>query len=169
MAYVVDFIVIGLVYYKLVYTKKDSCSRTVFQLTTAYWIYCALLIAATLMPVVFNLPHLFDHAYRMMNLNPFVDVVEGHLNAVQEVLFNIIIVIPMGLFQYFLKKRSLLKSVCVCFLASLFIELFQPLISSIRISDITDIMTNTFGGLLGWLLASILDSDPAVKETRCRR
>ena len=38
------------------------------------------------------------------------------------------------------------------FLLSLVIELLQPLINGVRSSDITDIITNTSGGIVGYVL-----------------
>ena len=38
------------------------------------------------------------------------------------------------------------------FLLSLVIELLQPLINGVRSSDITDIITNIIGGIVGYVL-----------------
>lgn len=44
------------------------------------------------------------------------------------------------------QKRNIIGTVVMTFLMSLCIELLQPLISGIRSSDITDLITNTTGG-----------------------
>lgn len=57
--------------------------------------------------------------------------------------------IPFG-FMYPIKGRSFFKIVFMTFLFSLTIELLQPFVSS-RTSDITDLLTNALGGIIGYI------------------
>lgn len=57
--------------------------------------------------------------------------------------------VPFG-FMYSIKGRSFLKTIFMTFIFSLTIELLQPFVSS-RTSDITDLLTNTLGGIMGYI------------------
>ena len=46
-------------------------------------------------------------------------------------------------------------TVLFCFLMSLGIEILQPLIDGSRASDITDLITNVIGGVLGYILYAV--------------
>ena len=50
------------------------------------------------------------------------------------------------------QRRGLWRTVLAAFLLSLCIELLQPLLTTNRTSDITDVIANTAGGLVGYLL-----------------
>ena len=77
--------------------------------------------------------------------------------AVFQVVFNILMTMPFGMYLRYYFKCSLKKTVCYSFLLSLFFELTQltglyfyyP--RSYRLFDMDDLMANTFGGLLGYL------------------
>ena len=45
-----------------------------------------------------------------------------------------------------------MKIIFYTFLLSLGIEILQPLINGVRSSDITDIITNVTGGIIGYIL-----------------
>lgn len=68
-----------------------------------------------------------------------------------EILFNILIFIPFGFFMGRFSERSFLGKWGTIFLVSLFVETLQY-IFGIGATDITDIITNTSGGLMGLLL-----------------
>jgi glycopeptide antibiotics resistance protein len=59
---------------------------------------------------------------------------------------------PFGFLLPIVKKQNLLSTVFWTFLFSLGIELTQPLINGFRSADITDLITNTLGGLLGYFI-----------------
>jgi len=106
------------------------------------------------MPIVTSLPFIFDHPYVPMNLTPFVDVASGRGDFIRQIVLNIIMTIPFGFLLPLTKipKMKLLKVVLFTFLLSLGIELLQPLLSSFRSSDITDLITNVTGGAIGYFL-----------------
>ncbi len=91
-----------------------------------------------------NTAHLFPS--RSLNVSPF-DASGGRL----EILFNILIFIPFGFFMGRFSERSFLGKWGTIFLVSLFVEILQY-IFGIGATDITDIITNTSGGLMGLLL-----------------
>lgn len=85
---------------------------------------------------------------RAVNFIPFKE------NELREILINIFLFIPYGMYlREFTKKKSL--TVGMIILTSFIFELLQYILH-IGISDITDIMMNTLGGIIGILFISIL-------------
>ena len=89
-----------------------------------------------------------------MNLESFIDVLNGRGDFIRQVGLNVIMTIPFGFLIPLVrnKKTKLLNVIFCTFLLSLVIELLQPLINGVRSSDITDIITNTIGGIVGYVL-----------------
>ena len=89
-----------------------------------------------------------------MNLIPFIDVTFGRGDFARQVGLNIIMTIPFGFLLPLIKKENtkLLKIVFYTFLLSLGIELLQPLINGVRSADITDLITNVIGGIIGYVM-----------------
>ena len=87
-----------------------------------------------------------------VNLIPFRDMLKGLASTV----LNILLFFPMGFLLPVLWKnfRCISKTIGVGFTISLVIELLQLL--TYRATDINDLMTNTFGTFLGFLLADCL-------------
>ena len=77
------------------------------------------------------------------------------------VIFNIILTIPLGIYLRYYFQTNLLKTIFLSFSLSLFFELTQLtglyFIYSrpYRLFDVDDLILNTFGGLLGYLIATI--------------
>lgn len=68
-------------------------------------------------------------------------------------MLNVIMTIPFGFLLPLVKKNvKLLKIIFYTFLLSLSIELLQPLINGVRSSDITDLITNVVGGIIGYVI-----------------
>ncbi len=74
----------------------------------------------------------------------------------RQIVQNVIMTVPFG-FLYPLcrrvvgKKCGLLRCVLMTIVLSLSIEILQPLINGARSADITDVITNTVGGLIGYV------------------
>ena len=96
---------------------------------------------------------MFNHHYTPMNLIPFIDVAASRGDFIRQIILNIIMTISFGfLFPLMIKNSKLVKTVLYTFLLSLSIELLQPLISGFRSSDITDLITNVLGGIIGYMM-----------------
>ena len=59
--------------------------------------------------------------------------------------------VPIGFYKVFFEKRSVLRTVSGGFFLSLFIEIMQYVLGR-GISELDDLILNTFGVFLGWLL-----------------
>lgn len=91
------------------------------------------------------------------NFIPFRDLRLQYSGAVREIVLNIIMMMPFGFLYPIIKKKQVVATVLMAFLFSLSIECLQLVgarwggIAS-RSFDVTDLVTNTFGGLIGYLL-----------------
>lgn len=148
---VIDFVVIlGL--YLVFFRKWKTLGKDVLLVNTLMYVYLAFVLYFTLMPVVTALPFVFDHAYVPMNLVPFIDVSMGRGDYWRQIILNIVMTVPFGILFPLTRagKGKFWRTVLMCFLMSLGIELLQPLIDSTRSSDITDLITNVTGGVVGY-------------------
>lgn len=90
---------------------------------------------------------------RSINLIPFSEplMLNGKV-AIGEMIMNIVIFIPLGIYAEILFKRwNTLKKLLLFSLVSLTCEVLQYIIN-IGASDITDIINNTLGGLIGLMI-----------------
>lgn len=95
---------------------------------------------------------------RRVNLIPYHTpmITNGRVNY-YEIIYNVLVFIPLGVFTgIFWPNWSFVKKIAPSFGVSLLFEISQFLFA-IGTSDITDVIGNTFGGLLGILLFMTLD------------
>ena len=157
--YVLDFSVLLCIY--LIIYFRSLKSRDLWQRIMCHlaFLYASLLLFFTLMPFQLPIPRLRCLPVRY-NLIPFQDISLGHLGARREALLNVLLFMPMGFFLPELRKKKFFPCLLACFLASLSVETLQLLCSLsgcpyTRAFDVTDLITNTLGGVLGygvWLL-----------------
>lgn len=148
-----DFIVLALLYFFVFFRKWKAKGKDVLLVNTLMYVYLSFVLFFTLMPIITSLPFIFNHPYDFMNMVPFIDVTAGRGDFIRQVVLNVIMTMPFG-FLFPLTRfgnGKFGKTVLFCFLMSLGIELLQPLIDGCRSSDITDLITNTTGGILGYL------------------
>ena len=149
----VDFIVLAIIYLFIFYRKWKAEGKDILFINTLMYIYLSFVLYFTLMPVITSLPFVFNHSYVPMNLVPFIDVSYGRGDFIRQIVLNVIMTIPFGFLLPLIKsKTSLIKIMLYTFLLSLGIEILQPLVSDFRSSDITDLITNVFGGVQGYIL-----------------
>lgn len=101
----------------------------------------------------FNLPFSNLGYMRSINIIPFNEslVINGKL-AFREIIMNVAIFIPLGIYSGILfKKWTIGKKIFLFFLISLICEIFQ-FILGVGASDITDIINNTLGGIIGLVI-----------------
>jgi len=87
---------------------------------------------------------------RSVNLIPFSEplILNGKIDF-GEMIMNVIIFIPLGIYAGILFKKWIIgKKLFLFFLISLIIEVFQ-FILAVGVFDITDIINNTLGGIIG--------------------
>ena len=83
---------------------------------------------------------------RTLNLIPFAS--DSSINGMKETIVNLILFIPLGSYiQFIIKNKKCLKLLIIIFVSFMF-ELLQY-VFHIGVSDITDIIMNTLGGIIG--------------------
>lgn len=137
------------------YSNENLFSRTVM------YCYIVMVLYVTLMPFTLPLEIKNNLFIETANFIPFRDLRLGYHGAVREIYLNIIMMVPFGFLLPLIKKRGLVRTVLATFLFSLLIESTQLLSvwfgsAATRIFDVTDLITNTLGGLIGFLLFIIL-------------
>lgn len=148
--YLIDFIALVFLYAFVFFRKWKSQGRDRLLVKTLMYAYLSLVLYFTMMPVVMSIPFMLNHPYKSMNLIPFIDVSLGRGDFFRQLVLNVIMTMPFGfLFPLTQDKRAKFGvTVFFCFLTSLGIELLQPFFD--RSSDITDLITNVIGGVLGY-------------------
>ena len=101
----------------------------------------------------FNLPFSNLGYMRSINLNPLNEslIINGKFDF-REIVMNIAIFMPLGIYSDILfEKWTIGKKIFLFFLISLICEMFQ-FILGVGASDITDIITNMLGGIIGLII-----------------
>lgn len=99
-----------------------------------------------------------DHGIRSLNLIPFKGamITNGRINF-SEMIDNILVFCPFGIYIGVLYRRwSLSKKVLSFFCVSLIYEVLQYVLAIGR-SDITDVIMNTVGEIVGLVIYSLLN------------
>ncbi len=148
----IDFTIAIILYTCVFYKKWKAKGKDRLLINTTMYIYLTFVLYFTLMPIITSLPYLFNHPYTPMNLTPFIDVSLRRGDFTRQILLNTIMTIPFGFLFPLITKKNLIKTTIYTFLLSFSIEILQPLISGLRSSDITDIITNVFGGIIGYIM-----------------
>lgn len=114
-------------------------------------LYLVMLIWLVLFKFSFDIFSVFDYHHRSLNLIPFAvpSMVNGSF---RDMIDNVIIFIPFGLLlSVNFKNIRFLTKLAFIMLFSISVECIQ-FIFAIGATDITDLLTNTIGGLLGLAL-----------------
>lgn len=138
-------------------------------LATVFAVYASILYAAglvcfTLYPlptgdsgpgITYGIPPILDP------LNFVHDIAEGGARAVLQLLFNIVLFVPLGFITRTLLKLRLPLALALSFAATCLIEtaqltgLFGVYPFSYRTFDVDDLICNTLGGVIGWGLGHL--------------
>jgi glycopeptide antibiotics resistance protein len=101
----------------------------------------------------FNIPFSYMGGTRSANLVPFAAPtrVNGRVDY-GEMILNVLIFVPLGMYSGALNTRwAMGKQLVLFFLISLACEGTQYVLA-VGAFDITDIINNMFGGLIGWMI-----------------
>ncbi|MBF9255544.1 VanZ family protein [Pontibacter sp. 172403-2] len=95
---------------------------------------------------------------RSVNLIPFSEplILNGKID-VGEIILNVVVFVPLGIYAGILFKRwTLGKKLFFFFLTSLIVEALQ-FILAVGAFDVTDIITNTLGGIAGFMIFKAIE------------
>ena len=125
---------------------KDNKQRNLTKIL--FSVYFLLLVWILLFKMSFSFEEL--HRSRSINIIPFAGTatVNGRIH-MTEIINNVIVFIPVGIYACMLKQEwSIIKKISVGFFISLGIEFLQ-FVLAIGATDITDLIGNTLGGIVG--------------------
>lgn len=110
-------------------------------------LYVLVLLWLVLFKLSFDISSvLLDHQARSLNLFPFGGSSQG---SISEIVSNIIVFIPFGLLlDINLKSIMVWRKLTYIFIFSIAVEAIQ-FVLAIGVTDITDVIMNTLGGLVG--------------------
>lgn len=125
---------------------------------TAIWTLFLLYLIATAWIIIWKLeiPYIGAGTRRTIKVIPFLADGTHNASPVLEIAVNILLFIPLGGYLALLLPRwRWIHSVLAAAGASLILE-FTQFVLSVGMSDITDLITNTLGGVLGFGMWSLL-------------
>lgn len=157
LASIITLILIYLIIYLLKWKKYKGIDLI---LRNSMYIYICFVLFLTILPIDWTFDPKWKYhssiGFSYGNIKPFNDLLLRRSGSIKEVILNIIMTIPFGLLYSMLKKNiKLTKVIISTFLFSLSIELTQLTMTIFllkhRSFDVTDLITNTIGGLVGYL------------------
>ncbi len=164
MKFLVDFIILGIIYFVKFFNKWKKQDRDVFLVKTLMYIYLSFVLYFTLMPIITSIPNrIINHSFFNINFEAFIDVSLGRGDFLKQIILNIIMTIPFGImFPIILKMNNKNKKIFSTTMLKglafiICIEILQPIISDFRSFDITDIITNLTGCCIGYIIYKIFN------------
>jgi vanZ family protein len=144
-----DFIVLGCLYYFAFFQRWKQLPKKKLFWYTALYLYICVMMMLTLMPIIIHIPNIFSGFSSKTNFYPFIDWQLQRGDYLTESLLNISLFIPFG---FLIRQNTTLKPwqvILIGLFSSIGIEVLQPLLSFDRVSDVSDIITNTIGTCIG--------------------
>lgn len=125
-------------------SKEYSITKGLFV------VYIILLTWIILFKMQFDISSLETMSLRNINLVPFAgSLIVNNRVDISEIILNVAVFVPFGIYLCMLKEKwSFIKKVVPIFITSLVFEILQY-IFAIGASDITDLIGNTLGGIIG--------------------
>lgn len=160
MYYLRDYSILFLLYICCYFGFWRKEQRSVLVLKTLFFLYLIVVCRVTLMPFQFPFPLSNPDFLRSANFVPFYDLTMHYRYAKQDIILNIAMTVPFGFLFPITKRKNVIQTITLAFLCSLSIETIQLLYvwsnqNFTRTFDVTDIITNTIGALLGYIVYRI--------------
>lgn len=165
-----------LLLFQVIATKKLNFVRIGMCFLFLFYMICAYSLIIFPLPDVAKAATLSGHDAQLIPFHFIADIIRenpfqlGNIhtylpalldNAVLQVIFNIIMTVPFGMFLSYYFGLNAKKVVTFSFLLSLFFELTQlsglyfMFPGSYRLFDVDDLMANTLGGFVGYQLVGL--------------
>ncbi len=121
---------------------------------TLFAVYLLLLVGV----VMFKLPFYagMSGGTRVVNLVPFAGSVDaaGHLVS-SEPLYNVLIFVPLGIYASMLSESAVATRLLLIVGSTVTLETAQYVLA-VGVADVTDVITNTAGGIIGLGLHAVV-------------
>lgn len=129
-----------------------------------------MLIFVLYVMCLFEIVTLQDNNYGFSNFVPFTEMFRYEIGSrlfIKNIIGNILLFLPYGYFAAdFLRSKKVFLPLFLTFIVSMTIELVQLNIG--RTFDIDDVILNTVGGMLGYLLYRLLEGIKVKLPKFCR-
>lgn len=161
MDYLINFALLALIYFLFFYKRWIKKSKKDLVIKTLMYIYIVMVLFVTLMPFPIPFGATNNLFLESANFVPFRDLISNYNGAVREIILNVVMMMPFGFLYPIIKRKNILNTVVSTLIFSLIIESSQLLSAwwgslDSRSFDVTDLITNTLGGLIGFLIYMIL-------------
>ncbi len=130
--------------------EKNKTNRKDLLIKISFILYIVLLTWIIVFKFRLNINDL--KYIRSINLIPFK--ANNIVNGLKETIINLILFVPSGMYLKYIFKDKKLRNILMIIGTSLIYEITQYILH-VGVSDITDIIMNTLGGLVGILLVGI--------------
>lgn len=153
----VELLIVFLIYMTFCFPRWCKKKGKLFWNTIMY-IYLYGIFATTFLPAMGDVLGGGTGTFGTININliPFRDWINQVGFYQREIIINVLVFIPFGILLGFQKTNKVQNVLVLSLLLSLFIEVMQGIMTYVgiftRISDVTDLITNTIGGVLGYLI-----------------
>ncbi|WP_042274523.1 VanZ family protein [[Clostridium] dakarense] len=129
---------------------EDKKQRNLTMILFTVYFFILIWILLFKMSFLFGFSLDSIHGNRSINLIPFSgSVIANGKIYINEIINNILVFVPVGIYTCMLNpKWSFIKKISLSFFVSLSIEVLQ-FIFAIGATDITDLIGNTLGGIVG--------------------
>lgn len=126
-------------------------------INTLMYIYIVMVLFVTLMPFPIPFGATNNLFLESANFQPFRDLILNYNGAFREIILNVIMMMPFGFLYPIIKRKNIINTVVSTLIFSLIIESSQLLSAwwgslDSRSFDVTDLITNTIGGLIGYFI-----------------
>lgn len=146
-----DFVDLGIlagIYFGYLRETWMRMGRKQFILRTVFYWYVAAVLYLTIMPFV--IPLFFGHgSFEPANFELFTDVLAHRPSAYVQLFLNALMLFPFGFLLGWIKPLKIWQLTLCGFALSLSIECLQYAVADGRIFDVTDLLMNTIGALIG--------------------
>lgn len=172
----VALLALPILFFQIITTKKFNLAKISLCFLFLLYMLCAYALIifplpdaarattlsgynAQLIPFHFIADIIKETPFQLGNIHTYLPALTNR--AVLQVIFNIVMTIPFGMFLSYYFKLNSKKVVLFSFLLSCFFELTQlsglyfTYSGSYRLCDIDDLMTNTLGGFIGYQLVHL--------------
>lgn len=156
---------IGLIIYLLIDFKRNQFKNIIHRGIFYSFILYLIIVLHLTIGAIFIPPQTSNISFQLIPLNfvgdLYIESVRGTwflLNSIKLYLYNLIMLFPLGIYLGILYKiKRVHKVIFIVLLTSLTIEILQPILSYFglifnRSFDVDDLILNTLGGVLGFLV-----------------
>lgn len=153
-----DVLIAVAVYFVYLVPKWNELPFSLFT-KTAFYVYGIFVLYFTcLIPIFIPIPFFnVDIANIHVNTIPFVDYINSYGDAVRQIILNVLMTVPFGIMYPYICKKNFRETMLAGLGASIGIELLQLFsVRQFSSCDITDVITNVTGVLIGFVIFQCL-------------